>query len=44
MSDYSNAIEAVAEFYNIDRKTAILYYWDEVEAFMKLITWRNTGE
>jgi len=36
-SDYYNAIDIVAEFYGVDRETAILYYWDEVEAFMELL-------
>jgi hypothetical protein len=34
----NEAIEFVMEFYNISREDAINLYWDEVEAYMSLIS------
>jgi hypothetical protein len=31
------AIEFVMRFYNVSRETAVDLYWDEVEAYMKLV-------
>ena len=31
------AIEFVMRFYNVSWKTAVDLYWDEVEAYMKLV-------
>lgn len=41
---YSEAIDAVCEFYSIDRDVCIDYFWDEVEEYMKLkLLWRQTN-
>ena len=39
MSDdvYTEAIKAVAEFYEIDRDVCIVHFWDEVESYMRLM-------
>lgn len=34
----NEAIEFVMQFYNISRDDAVNLYWDEIEAYMKLIT------
>ena len=34
----NEAIEFVMKFYNISREDAINLYWDEVEAYMSLIS------
>ena len=31
------AIEFVMRFYNVSLETAVNLYWDEVEAYMKLV-------
>ena len=35
---YSDAINYVAEFYNITRKECVEYYWDEVESMMTMFS------
>ena len=34
----NEAIEFVMQFYNISREDAINLYWDEVEAYMSIIS------
>jgi hypothetical protein len=33
------AILFVMEFYSIDRETAIALYWDEIEAYLRILNW-----
>lgn len=33
---YSEAIDAVCEYYTIDRDVCIEHFWDEVECYMQL--------
>lgn len=33
---YSEAIEAVCEFYHIERDVCIEHFWDEVESYMQM--------
>lgn len=41
---YSEAIDAICEFYKIDRDVCIEHFWDEVEEYMKLkLLWHNTN-
>jgi len=37
------AITFVMGFYNIDRQTAVSFYWDEVEAYMELLAKKDSG-
>ena len=34
---YSDAINYVAEFYNITREECVEYYWEEVESMMSIL-------
>ena len=34
---YSEAINAVAEFYSIERDVCIEYFWDEIESYMNMM-------
>lgn len=34
------AINFVCEFYNIDEETAVELYWDEIEAYMRILQWK----
>ena len=35
------AITFVMGFYNISRKTAVSFYWDEIESYMWLMAQKN---
>ena len=35
------AIRFVMDFYQVSWDTAVLYYWDEVESYMKLLELKN---
>jgi hypothetical protein len=36
VTEYNEAIESVIGFYGIEREYAIRYYWDEVEAYVRM--------
>ena len=37
------AIRFIMEFYNVSEQDAILYYWDEIEAYMNLMSLKYFG-
>jgi len=38
---YEEAIDFVMQLYMINRETAIRLYWDEIEAYMRLVNLKN---
>ena len=36
------ALEFVMDFYQVDRVTALQLYWDEIEAYERILTWKDT--
>lgn len=38
----NEAIKFIMEFYSVSHDDAVNYYWDEIEAYMQLLAWKNT--
>ena len=41
MSDLDEAIEFVMEFYDVTYDDCVAFYWDEIEAYMRIVEWKN---
>jgi len=35
------ALEFVMDFYQVDRATALQLYWDEIEAYERILAWKE---
>jgi hypothetical protein len=38
----NEAIKFIMEFYSVTHSDAVKYYWDEIESYMQLLSWKNT--
>jgi hypothetical protein len=37
----NEALEFVMDFYQVDRATALQLYWDEIEAYERILAWKE---
>ena len=37
----NEALEFVMDFYQVDRVTALQLYWDEIEAYERILAWKE---